>query len=129
MKHYQGFTLIELILFIIITSLLASAILLTFVGSLGNSPSLLQNVIATETVKQCAEWYLGQRRLNGYSAVSGSNCTNPLAINGFCTVPTGYTLTGTCSQTTVRSDTEYETVTLTVSGAGNATITLLFGKY
>jgi Tfp pilus assembly protein PilE len=129
MKKYDGFTLIELIMFILITSILASAILLSYIGALGKSPTLLQNTIASQTAKQCAGWYLGQRRLNGYSGVSGTNCTATLAIPAFCTIPSGYTLTGTCSQTTIGSDTNYETITLSVSGPGSAALTLLLGNY
>lgn len=129
MKKHNGFTLIELVMFILITSILASSILLSYVGALGNSPTLLQNTIASQTVKQCAEWYLAQRRLNGYSNVSGAHCTNPLTINGFCTKPAGYTLTGTCAPTTVRGDTNYETITLSVGGNGSASLSFLLGKY
>jgi prepilin-type N-terminal cleavage/methylation domain-containing protein len=129
MRKQAGFSLIELIVFIIITSILASAILFSYVSALGKSPTLLQNTIATQTARQCAEWYLGQRRVNGYSSVSGTNCTSSLTLPSFCTVPSGYTLAATCSQTTVRSDTKYETITLTVSGAGSAALTLLLGDY
>lgn len=129
MMKQAGFTLIELVLFIIITSILASAILLAYVDALGKSPIILQNTIATETARQCAEWYLGYRRLNGYTGISGANCTNPLTLPGICTVPSGYTLTGTCVATTVRGDANYETITFTVGGAGSAVLTLLLASY
>lgn len=129
MKKQQGFTLIELIMFIIITSILASAILLAYIGALGKPPSILQNTIATERLRQCADWYLSQRRINGYSSVSNANCTASLTIPSMCSVPSGYTLTGTCTQTTLRGDSNYETITLTVAGAGSATLSLLLGDY
>jgi len=128
-KKLNGFTFIELIIFIIVTGILASTILLTFVGSLNNAPIILKNTIAAQTVKQCAEWYLGQRRLNGYTNLSGANCAGTLSIPSFCSTPSGYTISGTCSQTTLSSDNQYETITLTVGGAGNAALTLLLGNY
>lgn len=128
-KKSNGFTLIELVTFIIITGILASTILLTFINSLYKVPVVLQNTIATQIVKQCAEWYLGQRRLNGYSILSGANCISSLTIPSFCSIPSGYTLTGTCSQTTISGDNQYETITLTVSGTGSAKLTLLLGNY
>lgn len=126
----QGFTLIELVLFILVTSLLISGIMLGYIGALNNYPVVLQNTIAMQSAKQCAQWYLGQRRLNGYSSISGANCTNPLTLPSICFAPTGYNLTGTCSQTTLHSgDTNYETITITTSGKGDATVTLLVGNY
>lgn len=129
MRKQVGFTLIELIMFIIITSILASAILLAYIGALQNSPTLLQNTIATQTAKQCAEWYLGQRRLRGWSIVSGANCISPLSTPSVCATPSNYTLTASCSATTVRGDSNYELLTFTVSGSGSASLTLLLGKY
>lgn len=129
MNKYNGFTLIELVMFIIITSLLASAIMLTYVSAISNVPTLVQNMTATLTARQCADWYLGQRRLNGYTNLSGSNCTNPLTLPGVCTVPSGYTLTASCSQTTIRGDTNYQTLTFSVSGPAGALLTLLMSNY
>lgn len=129
MIKQAGFTLIEIILFIVVTGILASSILLAYVGAFGNYPSIIQNTIASQTARQCADWYLAQRRLNGYGIVSGTNCTNPLTLPSICSVQSGYSISGTCSQTTVRSDSDYETITLTVSGLGNASLTLLLGNY
>lgn len=129
MKKQAGFTFIELVMFIVVTGLLATGILLGYVGALGKYPVIIENSIAMQTAKQCADWYLGQRRLNGYSSVSGSNCASTLTIPGICSVPGGYALTGTCSTTTIGSDSNFETITLSVSGPGNASITLLLGNY
>jgi prepilin-type N-terminal cleavage/methylation domain-containing protein len=120
----KGFTLIELIVFIVIISILASAILLSFVTVMSKTPITLQSIIANQTAKQCAEWFIGQRRMNGYSSIT-CNSTVP----AFCTVPSGYTLTANCSTTPISGDTNYETITITVSGAGSAVLTFLIANY
>lgn len=124
MKKQKGFTLIELVMFIVITSILASAILLSFVTAMSKTPHILQNTIAMQTAKQCMEWFIGQRRVNGYSSIA-CNSTVPT----FCTTPTGYTLTSSCSTTTIGGDSNYETITVTVSGLGDAVLDLLIANY
>jgi len=124
MKKQKGFTLIELVMFIVITSILASAILLSFVTAMSKTPTILQNTIAMQTAKQCMEWVIGQRRINGYNSIT-CNSTVPT----FCTVPTGYTLTSSCHSTTIGGDNNYETITVTVSGLGNAVLNLLIANY
>jgi type II secretory pathway pseudopilin PulG len=127
MKKQYGFTLIELITFIIITAILGTTILLAFVYGLNKSPVISQNATANLAAQQCAEWFMGQRRLNGYNNIS---CTNPNTPS-FCTsnMPTGYTITTTCVATTINSDTNYETLTVAVSGKGDATFTFIIGTY
>ncbi len=124
MKKQSGFTLIELVIFIVITSILASAILLSFVTAMNKAPALLQNMIASQTAQQCAEWFIGQRRVNGYASIS---CNS--SVPAYCSSPAGFTITSSCTPTTINSDSNYETITITVSGAGNASVDLLLAKY
>jgi hypothetical protein len=70
------------------------------------------------------EWFIGQRRMNGYSSIA-CNSTVPV----FCTAPAGYTVTTSCNTTVIGSDSNYETITVTVGGAGNAVLTLLIAQY
>ncbi len=124
MKKQNGFTLIELVMFIVITSLLATAVLLSFVTAMNKTPAILQNTIAMQSAKQCMEWFIGQRRMNGYSSIT---CNS--VVPAFCTTPTGYTLTSSCSPTTIGSDSNYETITITVSGLGDAALSFLMANY
>lgn len=127
MNKQSGFTLIELIMFIIITSILGVTILFAFVYSLNKSSTISQNAIADLAASQCAEWFMGQRQLNGYSSII---CTNP-NTPGFCTTntPAGFSISSSCAITTISSDSNYETITITVSGKGNATLTFVIGSY
>jgi len=124
MKKHQGFTLIELVMFIVITSILASGILLSFVTLMSKTPVVLQNMIASQTAKQCAEWFLGQRRLNGFDTLT---CNG--VVPAFCTAPSGYTITSTCATTSIGGDSNYDIVTIAVSGPGNAGVSLLLADY
>src|SRR5436190_871857 len=107
-----GFTLIELVMFIIISSLLAGTILTALTIVTRKTPTVHQQVIATQIAKQCMEWYVGQRKLNGYSSLTCPNTTPP----SFCTTQTGYTVSVNVVCTTISSDANYKTITVTVSG-------------
>lgn len=125
MDKYQGFTYIELIFFIILTAILASTLLLSFNTSLQKTPTLTQNMIAGVTARQCMEWFIGQRSLNGYSAITCPSTTVP----AFCSAPSGYAVAVNITCTTINSDANYQTITVTVSGAGDAKLTTLVANY
>jgi type II secretory pathway pseudopilin PulG len=124
-QRCQGFTLIELIIFIIISALLAKTILLSLVTIGQNTPAIHAQVIATQTANQCMEWIIGQRRLNGYTSFTCPSTPTP----SVCTAPSGYSISTSISCTTIGTDTNYQTVTVTVSGLGGAVLTTLFGEY
>ncbi len=116
--------LIELIIFIVITGILASTILLGLNATLSNTSNILQQTIAAETAQQCMEWFLGQRRLNGYTSIT-CNSTTPT----FCTAPAGYTVSTACVANPINGDANYESLTVTVSGLSSASLKLLIGNY
>lgn len=123
MKNQTGFTLIELIIFIVILGLLINSIVLTLRAVLINTPTLNQQMIAMQTARQCMEWFIGQRRINGASSLI---C--PSTPSGtLCTAPSGYTISTSITCTTLSTDTTYKTITVTVSGNGNAVLTSLIG--
>ncbi len=125
MKNEHGFTLIEVVMFILVTSLLATTILLSLVTVLRNIPTIHQEIVATQTAKRCMEWFIGQQSLNGFSTLTCPNTTTP----SFCTVPTGYAISTNISCTTLNSDTNYKTITVTVSGLGDASFSTLIAAY
>jgi type II secretory pathway pseudopilin PulG len=119
MKKYSGFTLIELILFIVITGILATTILSVLIMALSKTPADRQQIIALQTAQQCMEWYLGQRRMKGFSTITCSaSPTTPTA----CTLPTGYSFSNSITCTTINTDTNYKLIKITVSGPGDATL-------
>lgn len=125
LEHHHGFTLIELVAFIIISGLLGSTILLALITVLQKTPTLFQQQVALQTSSQCMEWFIGQRHLNGFSSITCPSTTVP----GFCTTPSGYTLSVNIACTTIGSDSQYKTITVTTSGLGDATISTLIAEY
>lgn len=121
----MGFTLIELILFIIITGILASTILLSSVTALSKNPRIHSQYIAAVTAERCLEWIIGQRRLNGYSALTCPSSSTP----SFCTAPSGFTISTDITCTTLNTDAAFKTVTITVDGPGSIVTTTLLADY
>ena len=125
MRNQTGFTLIELILFIVITGLIASTLLLALITASKSTPIIQQQSIAAVTAQKCMEWFIGQRRLNNYSSVTCPSSTTP----SFCSAPSGYSISTDISCTTVNSDTNYKTITITVSGKGDTSLSTLIADY
>lgn len=126
MRKIIGFTLIELIIFIVVTAVLATTILVALNNALIKSPLDRQNIIALETAQQCMEWYLGQRRINGFASIT---CSASPPTPTLCTAPTGYSFNNSISCITLNSDTNYKLITITVSGNGDATLNSLIADY
>src|SRR5579872_4484832 len=118
-----GFTLIEMIVFIIVTSLLMTTILLGSMQALKTTPAIHQQWEALQVAKRCMEGFLQQRRLNGYASLT---CPSTPSSSS-CSV-TGYTPTINVSCTTWNSDTTYKTITVTVSPS-NASLSAQVGDY
>jgi type II secretory pathway pseudopilin PulG len=125
MKKLHGFTLIEIIVFIVVISLMVNALFIAYSTSLSKMPHLSETIIARQTAKKCMEWFIGQRRLNGYNSLSCPSTSVPT----FCTTPSGYNLSVNISCTTLNNDANYQTITVTVSGKGNAKQTTLIANY
>lgn len=125
MKKLSGFSLIELVLFIVVTSILSTVILLAFSSPLLKTSTDRQQIIAQQAAKQCMEWFIGQRQLNGFSSLTCPSTPSP----SICTGPPGYTVSTSISCTTVNSDSSYMTIAVTVTGLGNAVLTTLIADY
>jgi len=124
-KKIQGFTYIELLVFVIVTSLLMTVILLGATQTLRNTPTVHHQWVAVQTARKCMEWFLDQRRLNGYSSLS---CPSTPAASA-CSAPSGFSVSNSISCTTWNSDSNYKTITVTVSGLANATLSVQIGDY
>lgn len=126
MKKNQGFTLIELVIFILIVGLLAAGILASYNTSLRGTARLKYQTSATGYAMKCLEWFLGQRYLKGFDNIS-CNTTVP----NFCNVPSGFTITTNVVCTTYNNDTNnYKTIITEVGGdLGNENISLIIANY
>lgn len=120
-----GFTLIEVLVFIVVSSLLMTTILLSATTALNSIPAVQNQFVAIQTARQCMEWFLEQRRLNGYTALTCPSTPSASA----CSAPSGFTVNNTVSCTTWNTDSNYKTITVTVSGLGNASLSAQIGDY
>jgi type II secretory pathway pseudopilin PulG len=125
MKKQHGFSFIELIIFIVVSGILATTILLSLTTVLLKAPILHQQMIANELAEQCMEWFIGQRKLLGFSQLTCPSNPTPT----ICSAPSGYTITNTVSCTTINGDSNYKTIVVNVSGAGDAVLTSLIADY
>lgn len=119
-----GFTLIEILVFIMVSGLLMSTILLGATTALRAAPDVHENVVALQTARGCMAWMLGQVRLLGYSTYSCPSSATP----SFCSAPSGYSVGVSVACATWNSD-AYKTITVTVSGRGNAQLFAQVGDY
>ncbi len=128
MRRQKGFTLIEVLILIIVAGITGSAIVLALSTALRSTPQFLQHGIAGQTARNCIEWFIGQRRLilgDGYTSITCPSSTVP----AFCTAPSGFTLAVNVACTTINSDANYKTITVTVSGSGAATYSTMIADY
>lgn len=125
MKISRGATLIELLIFIVVVAIVISTLFLTSITILKNVPVTQQLKVATLTAEQCMEWFLGQRRMAGYSALSCPSTPSATA----CSAPTGYTVTTSIACTTWNSDAAYKTITVSVTGLANASYVAQVGDF
>ncbi|OGT45846.1 MAG: hypothetical protein A3E83_00520 [Gammaproteobacteria bacterium RIFCSPHIGHO2_12_FULL_41_20] len=124
-KNICGFTLIEILVFIVVSSILMSVILIGATTALLNTPNVHQQWVALRTVQTCMEWFLGQRHLNGYTSLACPS--TPTA--SVCSAPAGYSISTAVSCTTWNSDSTYKTLSITVSGVAGASASVQIGDY
>ncbi len=121
MRQHAGFSLIELVVFIVVISFAISGIFLAFTTALQKAPLSNPQTIAIELASARMEIIIGQRRINGFS-----NFSDPCAGGSqpvMCTLPagiTGYTTTSTISTYTVGTDSNYKVINVVVTGPQNA---------
>lgn len=120
-----GFTLIEILVFIVVTSLVMSTLLVAAITSMRNAPTTHQQWVAIQAAQQCMEWFLDQRRLNGYSSLTCPSTPSPSA----CSAPTGYTVSSSIACTTWNSDSNYKTITVSVTGLAQVSLSTQIGDY
>lgn len=131
-KLQGGFTLVELVIFIIGVSILISGIFLTFTQTITYLPTVHNNLIALQLADQCMEGFIGERRLLGF-ADARLNCSNSPPLPSVCTTLSGFTVSATinCTPTLAGDTATSRTITVRVTGSssGSATLTTLIADY
>lgn len=120
-NNSAGFSLIELVVFIVVMGFAITGIFLAFQTSLQKSvvstPQTNVNLLAQGRM----EVIVGQERINGFNSYSdicpaAAVCTLPAALSG-------YAVSSSITTTTINSDT-YNIVTVTATGPQNASATV-----
>ncbi len=113
-KMFSGFSLIELVFFIVIFAIASIAILRSFQAILTVLPNANRQNVATELAQGRMDVILGQFLLKGFN-----NFSDPCPGAAVCQTLTGYTVNSAITQSG-----STKTVTVTVSGLGSAILTM-----
>lgn len=123
-RQADGFSLIELIVFIVVLGVLVAGLVVAFASPLRNSPEAGRLDVAAELAQQRMELILAQRRAVGFAALADP-CPGPT----ICTPPTGYTVTSSIVAGYGGDPTNYKVITVSVSGTSAMTASALVANY
>lgn len=121
-KPQSGFTFIELVILLTILSIIGSAVMLGYVNSIKHLPKIHRQDLALSLAQGRMEFILGQFYDKGFENASDLCTTTPgLAA---CSVPTGFTISSSITSN-YNGNSEMKLITVTTSGAAEATLTTL----
>ena len=131
-----GFSLVELILFIIIISVLATGLLAGVNQSLSGSGTAQPLSLGMQLARERMELILPQRRQLGFAGFTNGPpatfdpCTSaPASTQPVCTTwPAGYTVSATLVENWL-GDANYKVVTVSVSGPTTTQLQALVANY
>lgn len=127
MRRQQGYSLIELIIFIIILGLIAGTLLVSMNQSLQKSPVISRVATALDLAQQRMDVILGQKQLVGFTSFSDVCLTS--AALPFCVSDPDYVISSAVSVGFGINTVDYKVVTVDVSGAASVTLTGLITNY
>lgn len=110
----RGFSLIEAIVFIVVTGVLVAALAVAFGGVLRSAPAAGELDLMAELTQQRMELVLAQRRAAGFAAFVDPCVPGPGPAA--CTPPAGYTVTSSIAAGW-SDPANYKVVTVAVTGA------------
>jgi type II secretory pathway pseudopilin PulG len=130
-----GFSLVELILFIIIVSVLATGLLAGVNQSLSGSGAAKPLSLGMQLAQERMELILPQRRQLGFAGITTASfdpCTSaPASTQPLCTTwPAGYTVTASLQGYWPNPpDTDFKVITVNVSGPTTTQLQALVANY
>lgn len=128
-----GYSLIELVVFIVVLGILGVALFTGLSTALMTSAVSPAGIDATQLAQQRMELILAQKRRLGFAgfvSASFDPCTSaPPSTQPVCTsIPAGYTVSSTLS-TNWGGNTNYKVITVTVTGKEQAALVALVANY
>lgn len=126
MKRQLGFTLIEVIIFIIVLSIVATGLFVSFNTVLALSANPGKNLAASQLAKARMSIILQNRLVNGFSSITDpcSSGSPPAPCSILATFATNNNLFVSSSIGAVSGG--IQTVQVSVTGSGTATLTMRF---
>ena len=138
MIKHKGFTLVELVIFVVILAIVSSTLMFTTSVMLRYTPIEHNLTEASAISTKCAEYLLGQRYINDFE-FNGQSCPGGAVYNAtpsFCNTPASDFLTSVKIEcTTVNGSSAYKLITVDTSlvetsrGAGGSILKLLISDY
>ena len=133
MKKYlqNGFSLIELVIFILVTSILSAALFTAFSSALRGPAVASAASQAMHLAVERMELILPQKQVLGFAAFSNPNadpCKMGSTQLACTTVPSGFTIDSNIVDNW-GGDTNYKVITVNVTGTATATLTALVADY
>lgn len=127
MRSQRGFTLVELVIFIIVMSILSAGILTAMNEGLGEAPDLTQDTQAVFVAQQRMEAIIAYKRSVGYNNLQDP-CTASVYPAALCTV-SGFTVTSTLTPS-YSGNANLTSVEVTVTGSSaNYTLNTVLGNF
>ncbi len=123
----RGFTLIEIVVFIVVGGVLMAGLIVALGSSLRGSSQAGQLDIAAELAQSRLELILAQRRAVGFAGFTDP--CNPGPGPSACTPPTGYAVSSSIVTGWGGDPTNYKVVTVTVTGIFSASVSALVSNY
>jgi type II secretory pathway pseudopilin PulG len=133
-KPETGFSLIELVVFIVVVGILGAALFAGFSTALQQGASGTDlSTSAIQLAQERMELILAQKRVlgfTGFTAATFDPCTSsPPSTQAVCTAPpAGYTVSAALTDNW-GGDTNYKVVNVSVTGASQASLTALVANY
>ncbi len=131
LQRQLGFSLIELIIFILVMSILTTALFAVFSAALRGPAQASSSTQAMQLAVERMELILPQRKILGFAAFTdpGADPCKMGSAQLACTgIPAGFTVTSTIAPDWA-GDTNYKVVTVSVSGTATASLTALVADY
>lgn len=119
----RGLTLVETVVGIVILAIISITIFKPVFSSLSQAPNIVNNSLALELAQQRMEIIMAQKHTQGFGSYS-----DPCPAAAVCTVPAGFTVASSIAGNWM-GNTNYNVITVTVSGDGDAELTVLVADY
>jgi type II secretory pathway pseudopilin PulG len=125
----SGFSLIEVVVFIVVIGVLAAGVVVTMGSSLRGSSQAAQTDTAAEIAQLRMELILAQRRVASVGFAGLADPCVPGPGPAVCTPPTGYAVTSSIVSGWGADPVNYKVVTVSVTGLFSTTATALVANY